>query len=202
MITKEQIITQLEAHGITDKLEIASFLAQCHHESAGFTKLSEGTKYRFGRAKIIWASRKAVIQAKQDELKAKDDDFCPQPWLFNTVYGDRMANQDNGTNDDDGYEYRGSGLIQTTGKANHLDFMNYLHRQGKQLHLTPDTIDDFIRTEAGAIESAIYFWQKNRIGVLARNDDVLAVTKKVNGGLNGKDERIELTKKYKKELGI
>lgn len=196
MIKKEQIINKLQEFGINNKLEQAHFLAQMHHESGGFTQISEGTKYRFGRAKVIWSTRKAIIQAKQDELKAKDDDFCPQPWLFNTVYGSRMGN----TLDNDGYNYRGAGLIQLTGKANYLEFMNYLHRQGRQMHLTIDTVGDYVRTEDGAIESAIFFWQKNGIGKLAIADDVVAVTKKINGGTIGLDDRKILTDKYKKEL--
>ncbi len=68
MIDYKTIIQQLTAFGITNKLEQAHFLAQADHESGGFTKLSEGTKQRFGRAKAIWPTRKSVIQAKQDEF--------------------------------------------------------------------------------------------------------------------------------------
>ena len=208
MINKDVIITKLNEYGITNKLEIAHFLAQSDHESGGFTKLTEGTKYRFGRAKAIWASRKAVIQAKQDELKAKDDDFCPQPWLFNTVYGSRMGNELDGTNDNDGFEYRGGGIFQLTGEGNYRDFLNWLHRNGKHLNLTIDTVDDFTRTEDGAIISAIWFWQKGNIGKLARADNVVAVTKAINGGTigledeNGKPGRRSLVAKYKKMLNV
>lgn len=157
-ITTDLVIRELNQYGITNKLEQAHFLAQADHESAGFTKLSEGTKYRFGRAKVIWPSRKAVIQAKQDELKAKDDDFCPQPWLFNTVYGNRMGNEKNGTDDNDGFDYRGGGIFQLTGTDNHLAFMNWLHKSGKYLDLTLDKVDEFVKSEEGAIISAIWFW--------------------------------------------
>ena len=57
------------------------------------------------------ASRKAVIQAKQDELKAKDDDFCPQPWLLHGLW-QQNGNEKNGTDDNDGFDYRGGGIFQ------------------------------------------------------------------------------------------
>lgn len=201
-ITTNLVIHELNQYGITNKLEQAHFLAQVDHESAGFTKLSEGTKYRFGRAKVIWPSRKAVIQAKQDELKAKDDDFCPQPWLFNTVYGSRMGNEKNGTDDNDGFDYRGGGIFQLTGKDNYLAFMNWLHKSGKYLDLTLDKVDEFVKSEEGAILSAIWFWQLNSIGVAARADNVTKVSIAINGGTIGLEERQKLTEKYKKELGV
>jgi putative chitinase len=201
-ITVSEIIKQLTSFGIINKLEHAHFLGQADHESAGFTKLSEGTKYRFGRAKVIWPNRKSVIKAKQDELKASDNDFCPQPWLFNTVYGSRMGNEKNGTNDNDGYDYRGGGILQLTGTDNHLAFMNWLHKNGKYLSLTLDKVDEFVKSEEGAIISAIWFWQANGIGSAARADNITKVNIAINGGTIGLEERRELTEKYKKELGV
>lgn len=200
MIKSETIIIKLKEFGITNKLEIAHFLAQADHESGGFTKLSEGAKYRFGRAKAIWPSRKSKIQAKQDELKAKDDEFCPQPWLFNLVYGARMGNQLNGVLDNDGYDYRGGGIFQLTGKENHLNFLNWLNKQGKYLGLTIDSVDEFVKSEDGAIISAIWFWQANSIGAAARSDNVTKVSTAINGGTIGLSERLKLTEEYKKIL--
>lgn len=200
-ITANSIINILNQYGITNKLEQAHFLAQAEHESAGFTKLSEGINYRFGRAKRIWPARKSAIQAKQDELKASDNDFCPQPWLFNTVYGGRMGNEKNGSNDNDGFDYCGGGIFQLTGKDNHLAFLNWLHKNGKYLNLTLDNVDEFVKSEEGAIISAIWFWQANSIGALARADNVTKVSVAINGGTIGLEERQKLTEKYKKELG-
>lgn len=203
---EQQIINELNKFGITNKLEQAHFMAQASHESGDFTKFTEGTKYRFGRAKAIWPTRKSAIQAKQNELKAKDTDFCPQPWLFNIVYGSRMGNENNGTNDNDGFDYRGGGIFQLTGTDNHLAFMNWLHRQGKYLSLTLDNTDEFVKSPDGALISAIWFWLKNGIGKFARADNVVAVTKAINGGTigledeNGTPGRRTLTEKYKKLL--
>lgn len=203
------IINELNKHGITNKLEQAHLLAQCDHESAGFTKLAEGTKYRFktaratfcGNLKLIEHQRRlAEINKKQLEIKAKDDDFCPQPWLFNLVYGSRMGNEKNGTNDNDGADYAGAGLLQLTGRDNYLAFLSFANMNGHKL--TIDTVDDFVRTPQGAILSAIWFWTKNAVGELARKDDVVAVSKKINGGVIGINERKALTAKYKKLLGV
>lgn len=199
-LIEQQIIDKLNQFDITNKLEQAHFLAQAAHESADFTSLSEGTKYRFSRAKFIWPSRKSVIQAKQDELKAKDDDFCPQPWLFNEVYGSRMGNETNGTNDNDGFDYRGGGIFQLTGKANYLSFLHWLRSKKLHLDLTPETIDEFVKSEEGAILSAICYWKSKSIGAAARDDNITKVTIAINGGTIGLEERLKLTEKYKKLL--
>lgn len=198
----DEILKTLLLFGISNKLEQAHFLAQAAHESAGFKKFIENSNYRFARAKDIWPSRRAVIETKQAELGAKDMDLCPQPWLFNTVYGSRMGNDDNGINDNDGYDYRGGGIFMLTGRSNYLSFLNWLHRQGKYLNINIQTVDEFVRSQDGAVISAIWFWLANNIGALARQDNIIDVTKKINGGLIGIDERVKLLNKYKALLGV
>ena len=198
----DNILNTLNSSGISNKLEQAHFLGQADHESGGFTKLSEGTGYRFGRAKIIWPSRKDAISAKQKELKAADNDFCPQPWLFNTVYGSRMGNEKNGTGDNDGFDYRGAGLFQLTGTENYQLFLNWLHSINTHKELNINSIDDFVRTDEGAILSAIWYWKSKNLSVLALKDDITGITKKINGGTIGLDERKSLVDKYKKYLHI
>lgn len=192
-----QIIDVIKIYGITDKNELANFLGQCHHESALFTLNSENGNYRFSRAIAIFPRYKSKILAKQKELKAKDSDYCEQKWLFNTVYGDRLGNEKNGTNDNDGYDYRGGGGIQITGKNNYQAFLTWLHKQGKYLKLTIDTIDDFARTEEGAIISAIWFWF-SRAGLreAAQDNNIYRVTQLVNGGENGLADRKKWTNYY------
>lgn len=192
-----EIINTIKEFGITDKTELAHFLGQCHHESALFTLNSENPNYRFSRAIAVFPRYKDKILAKQREIKAKDTDYCPQPWLFNTVYGDRLGNQKNGTNDNDGYDYRGGGGIQLTGKDNYNAFLTWLHKQGKCVNLTIGTVDEFVRTEYGAIISAIWFWF-SRAGLreAAKNDDLWRVTRLVNGGENGLADRKKWTNYY------
>lgn len=202
MINVNDIIPKLERFGITDKNEQAMFLAQADFESTGFTKLTEGTRYRFGRAKVIWPSRKNVIQAKQTELKAKDDDFCPQPWLFNTVYGSRMGNELNGVLDDDGFDNRGMGIFQLTGYQNRMDFLDKAHSLGYCLDLTIDNLNPWLLTDNGAIFSAIWFWVDKKCGVPAKKGDFKEVTRLINGGYTEYEKRVVVLNKYKKQMGI
>ncbi len=208
--TTLKIVNYLTKFGITNKLEQAHFLAQCHHESGGFTRLSEGSNYRFSTAKQIFKTYLTAINTKQLELKAKDSDFCPQPWLFNLVYGGRMGNQANGLNDNDGFDYRGGGLIQLTGRNNYQGFLLWLEQHNLANNLTLTTVNDYLRSLDGAVLSAIYFWLHNNLGKYARSDDVIAVSKLINvGNLKVADsavhclnERNQLTNQYKKLLAI
>lgn len=93
----------------------------------------------------------------------------------------------------DGFNYRGRGYIQVTGRANYQQ-------------LSKDTGIDFIKNpdllsqEANAIISALWFWNKRKLNQYADLDDVKTITKKINGGYNGFDERKAFLAKYKKEL--
>jgi putative chitinase len=203
----ELILEQLINCNISSPLEQAHFLAQCEHESANFKHLSESSNYRYKSAKLIFAKYKAQIEAKQSEECATDDGFCPQPWLFDLVYGARMGNQLNGTDDHDGFNFRGGGLLQLTGKDNYAKFLEFANARGHKLSV--DEIAEFTRTEAGAVLSAIWYWQINKIGKFALQDDAVAVSKLINCGsihkpdssVIGLEERIKATTKYKLLLG-
>jgi len=202
MISVIDITNYLRNCGITSLLEQAHFLAQADHESTGFTQLLEGTRFRFARALELWPSKKSEILAKQTETKAHNMDFCPQPWLYNTVYGTRMGNEMNGTADNDGFDTRGHGIFQLTGMDNRVRFLNWLNRHGKWLALTMAGLNSFLLTEEGAVLSAIWFWHAEGCSALALSDDLIAVTRKINGGINGLTDRRQKLIKYKKMLGI
>lgn len=202
MISVVDITNYLHDCGISNPLEQAHFLAQADHESMGFTALLEGTRFRFSRALELWPSKKAEILAKQSELKANNVTYCPQPWLYNTVYGSRMGNEINGTADNDGFDTRGHGIFQLTGRDNRIRFLNWLNQKGKWLALTMAGLNSFLLTEEGAILSAIWFWQDKGCSALALSDDLIAVTRKINGGINGLTDRRQKLNKYKKMLGV
>lgn len=207
-----KLIELARKFGISNKLELAHLLAQYAHESANFTTWGGGEKFRYKTARRIFctnfasssihAARLAQINAKQAELFANDNDFCPQPWLFNLVYGARMGNETNGVLDNDGYNYRGGGVVQLTGKNNYEHFLKWLHQSGQQLNLTLDTIGEFVRSSNGGLLAGIWFWLANNLGKFARSDDIFGLTKAINGGNNGLEKRKCLTIKYKHELGI
>jgi len=204
----ELILKQLINCNISSPLEQAHFLAQCEHESANFRHLSESSNYRYKSAKLVFAKYKAQIEAKQSEEYAADDSFCPQPWLFDLVYGSRMGNQLDGINDHDGFNFRGGGLLQLTGKDNYAKFLEFANAHGHNLSM--NEIAEFTRSDEGAILSAIWYWQINKIGEFALLDDVTAVSKLINCGsihkpdssVIGLAERANATTKYKQLLGL
>jgi putative chitinase len=197
------IIQILEKNGITNKLIQAHFLTQVEHESAGFTKLSENPQYRFARAKQIWASRINQINELQKKYNLSDNDFAPQPELFNAVYGSRMGNEKNGINDNDGFVFRGRGFLQLTGKNNYEEFLKWLHSKNQKTNITNvyDVLE-YVQTHEGAILSALWFWHKNNLNFFALKDKLTDIIRRINGGLIGIEERKKLLNKYKKILGI
>lgn len=213
----QKCIDLAKQFGITNKLELAHMLGNFSVETQQFTKFAEDINYRYKTARATFClqanntasksyaehkRRLTAINLKQHELMAHDSDFVPQPWLFNLVYGSRMGNEDNGINDNDGFDYRGGGVSHLTGIDNHLSFLNWLHKQGKHLGLTVNQVDEFVKSEEGAYISGIWFWLNNNIGVLARKNDYVGVCHAINGGENGLKERIAETDKYKKLLGV
>ena len=95
----------------------------------------------------------------------------------------------------DGYKFRGRGLIQLTGKSNYSSM-------AKDLGVELEDLVQHLHTPDGCVESAAWFWHKNGINKLAEQDDVVAVTKKVNGGTIGLTERTKNTEKFKQVLGV
>ena len=185
MINLNKLIDKAKENSITG-ICLVHFLTQCDHESMGFTKIKELEKYRYKTGKLLFPKHKLTLENKQKELKAKDDDFVTQPYFFDLVYGKRMGN-----NDKEGYKFRGRGLIQLTGKDNYKAYAAFKKK-------TLEEVIKYLETEEGAIDSAIYFWNTNKLNVLALKDDITAITKKINGGINGLEERKKLLLKYKK----
>lgn len=196
----QEVITQAQKFGITNKLELAHMLARFSAESGDFERLSESLNYSADALLKMWPKRfTSELAQKVGRTSVHPAD---QKAIANIVYGSRMGNEFDGTNDNDGWDYRGGGLTQLTGQGLHLKFLNWLHSHGKELNLTLETIDDWVKTPAGAVISAIWYWLDNNCGIYARKDDVIGVCKAINGGTNGfKDQQIALVK-YKKLLGV
>lgn len=147
------------------------FLAQIAHESAGFTRLEEGLSYSAARLMQVWPSRfKTLNEARPYER---------QPYaLAEKVYGDRMGNRAPG----DGWRYRGRGLIQITGRENYERF-------GKIAAL-PLLDNPGIAADADeATRIALAYWRETGCNLLADVNDIQGITRKINGGLHGVEER-------------
>lgn len=157
---------------VTDK-RIAAFLAQSTHESQDFTRLTENLNYRAESLRRVFPKYFPSITL------ANQYAFNPQK-IANRVYANRMGNGNESSGD--GWRYRGRGLFQLTGKYNYQKFSETI-----DISLS-DTID-FLETFQGAVLSSCWFWDSRKLNVYADNSDITGMTKIINGGYNGLDDR-------------
>ena len=163
----------LPDHNITTVERVAAFLAQCGHESAGFTATQENLNY--GAPGLIATFKKYF---PTQELA---DSYARQPEkIANRVYANRMGNGDESSGD--GWKYRGRGLIQLTGKNNYTAFATSISN-------TLEEVTEYLQTNEGCVRSACWFWQANNLNQYADSGDFETLTKRINGGLHGIDDR-------------
>ena len=168
----------LPKYGITTERRVAHFLSQCAHESAGFKRLEENLNYS---AKAL----RAVFGRYFGEPPKRDaDEYHRQPEMIaNYVYMDEFRKYKMGnTEEGDGWRFRGRGLKQLTGRDNYTKF-------GASVGMTAEEAAEYVATPAGAIESACWFWNANNLNDIADTDDVKRMTKKINGGSIGLEDR-------------
>ena len=151
---------------------IAGFLAQCGHESGGFRFTTEDLHYRAEALTRLWPSRFPPGVAESYAMQPEK--------IANRAYCDRMGNGDETSGD--GWKYRGRGLIQLTGKDNYASFS--MDADNEAL-VNPDLVAE---PELAAL-SAGWFWKKNGLNALADNRDIVGMTRRINGGTNGLDDR-------------
>ena len=184
-------IDMFEKYEITTPLRIAAFMAQCAHESADFTMLEENLNYReetllkvfpryFGAGK-----RNAAEYAKNPEK------------IANYVYMDEFRSKQGAmgnTQAGDGWRFRGRGVKQLTGRNNYTAF-------AKTVNMTAEQASAYLDTKQGALESACWFWKTNNIARFADADDIVGMTKKINGGTIGLEDRTARYTRAKALLG-
>jgi len=163
-----------KAYGILDNHKrLAAFLAQVAHESGGFNFTKENLNYS---AKALQTVFKKYYPTEKDALAYERK---PEQ-IANKVYASRMGNGDEKSGD--GWSYRGRGLIQLTGKENYTKFAESIKKS-----LTEAVA--YLETAEGAVESAAWFWSKNKLNELCDKDDFVTLTKRINGGTNGLEDR-------------
>ena len=165
----------LPEYEINTPQRMAAFLAQCAHESGGFTAIKENLNYRAASLRKTFAK-----YFPTDEL-AQQYANKPQA-IANKVYANRMGNGDEASGD--GYRYSGRGLIQLTGKDNYFWF-------AASINLTPEAASEYMETFEGAAQSACWFWETNNLNQWADAGDILTLTKRINGGTIGLEDRIK-----------
>lgn len=165
----------LPDYEINTPKRIAAFMAQCAHESGEFVFLSENLNYKAeSLMKIFGKYFPDMTTAKAYEKKPEK--------IANKIYANRMGNGDEASGD--GFKYRGRGLIQLTGKTNYSWF-------AASLEISPEEAAEYMQTFEGAAQSACWFWETNKLNDLADKGDIVKMTKVINGGTIGLDDRIK-----------
>jgi putative chitinase len=172
------IAESLSAFQITTPLRQAHFLAQTGHESAGFLKVEEGLNYSENALTAMFGKRITAEQARAYGRNAMH--AANQKMIASIIYANRNGNGDVASGD--GYRYRGRGLIQITGKANYAALVKQL---GADVVANPDLLLGY----RFAAMSAAAWWKNNGLNELADSDDVIRITRIINGGTNGLDDR-------------
>lgn len=158
---------------------VAAFLAQCGHESAGFSVLKENLNYSAEGLNKIFKKYFPTLESAQPYARNPEK-------IANKVYSNRMGNGDEASGD--GWKYRGRGPIQLTGKDNYRAFANDYFEDPETLLNDPDLLIDHIPT---SLLAAVWFWQKNKLNKEADAGDIKTMTKKINGGFIGLEDRIK-----------
>ena len=182
----EALNSILPEYEINTVERIAAFIAQCAHESGNFTRLEENLNYRWQTLRKVFPKYFPTDAIAQDYASRPDKKEA----IANRAYANRMGNgpEESG----DGYRYRGRGLIQLTGKNNYTAFAN-------SLDIPVEEAAEYLETFEGAVQSACWFWDTNNLNKWADEGDMVTLTKRINGGTNGLEDRI---KHYKHALKV
>lgn len=159
--------------GISTVRQQAGFIGQCSHECGNFRVLEENLNYRAATLMKLWPRRFPTLEiANQYAGNPKK--------IANMVYANRMGNRDEASGD--GYRFRGRGCIQTTGSTNYF-------QAGKALGVDFWADPDLVATPKYAALTAGFFWSTHGLNAIADNLDYEKMTKKINGGLIGLEDR-------------
>jgi putative chitinase len=171
------LVELLPQYEINTPQRVAAFIAQCAHESGNFTVLKENLNYRAVTLRKIFPR-----YFPSDEIaQAYAAHPNKQQAIANLVYANRMGNGAPETGD--GYRFCGRGLIQLTGRENYTWF-------AESLGITVEAAAEYLETFEGAVQSACWFWETNNLNTWADTGDILTLTKRINGGTIGLQDRI------------
>jgi putative chitinase len=163
-------------YDINTPKRMAAFIAQCSHESGGFMVLKENLNYKPASLRKLFSK-----YFPTDELAQQ---YCSKPnkqtAIANRIYGNRMGNGDESSGD--GYRFCGRGLIQLTGRSNYQSFAD-------SLEMNINDVPEYLATFEGAAQSACWFWETNGLNKYADAGDILTLTKRINGGTIGLEDR-------------
>ena len=171
----EALSSVLPEYEIDSPQRVAAFIAQCTHESGGFKRLKENLNYK--AESLVRVFPKYFPSLDLAKQYAHD-----QQKIANRVYGSRMGNGDESSGD--GFRYCGRGLIQLTGRNNYTKF-------AESIGMTVEEVPSLLETFEGAVKSACWFWKTNNLNQYADAGDILTMTKRINGGTIGLEDRVK-----------
>ena len=195
-VIPDSVINELKTISqITTPLRLAHFLSQCSHESNNFKNVRENLNYSYNRLLEIFKYDididKNRILSESEKQRARNLAGNPEK-IANFVYANQNGN--GGELSGDGWRFRGRGYIQLTGKSNYVSF-------GKSINENLVENPDLVATKYPLL-SAVYFFNKNNLWEICdaggSEKDIQKLTKKINGGLNGIEDRIKLFNKFYK----
>jgi len=171
----EALSSVLPEYEIDSPQRVSAFIAQCTHESGGFKRLKENLNYK-------WESLRKVFPKYFPTDELAKEYAHKQEQIANRVYGGRMGNGDESSGD--GFRYCGRGLIQLTGRNNYTKF-------AESIGMAVEEVPALLETFEGAVKSACWFWKTNNLNQYADAGDILTMTKRINGGTIGLEDRIK-----------
>jgi len=166
----------LPDYDINTPNRIAAFVAQCAHESGGFMVLKENLNYKAATLRKIFPKYFPNDQIANDYASRPNKQVA----IASKVYANRMGNGDEASQE--GYKFCGRGLIQLTGRSNYQAFAD-------SLEMDINDVPEYLATFEGAAQSACWFWETNKLNQWADISDILTLTKRINGGLIGYEDR-------------
>jgi putative chitinase len=182
-------VPMFEKYEINTTNRLAGFMAQCAHESLDFTRLEENLNYSEKALNGVFGRYFGKGKRNAKEYARKPEKIA------NYVYQDEFRSKRGAmgnTTAGDGWRFRGRGIKQLTGRNNYTAF-------GKSVGMSAEEAADYVATERGALESACWFWATNKLDKWADKGDIKGLTKKINGGTIGLEDR---TRRWEEALAI
>ena len=165
----------LPDYDINTPQRVAAFIAQCAHESGGFKFLKENLNYRAESLVKVWPRHFPSLDVARQYARKPEK-------IANKAYASRMGNGDESSGD--GYRFIGRGLIQLTGRNNYQAFAD-------SIETDINDIPEYLQTFDGAVQSACWFWETNTLNRWSDTGDIKELTRRINGGYIGLDDRIK-----------
>ena len=185
----DEIQSVVNTFQINTPTRLSHFLGQCAHESENFKFTSENLNY--STKGLLATFPKYFKQSGLAEAYARNPER-----IASRVYADRIGNGAEGTGD--GWKFRGRGYIQLTGKSNYSAFDGFVN---EDIISNPDLV-----AKKYPLLSAAWFFHRNKLNIISdkglTETVILELTKKINGGTNGLQDRIKYTIKFSKILGV